>query len=127
MDGGAARSTKFPPGLAEWQKRRILRHVSENLGLSIRIENLASLAGLSVSYFSRRFRSSFGVAPGQYVRLGRLEHAKSLLRQTASPLCQIAVASGFSDQSHMSRAFQAVVGSTPARWRRDGEPNPAPD
>jgi transcriptional regulator GlxA family with amidase domain len=127
MDGAAARSTKLPPALAPWQKRRILRHVSENLGLSIPIEDLADLAGLSVSYFSRRFRSSFGVAPGRYLRLSRLEHAKSLLRQTASPLCQIAVASGFSDQSHMSRAFRAIVGSTPARWRRDGELDPASD
>jgi transcriptional regulator GlxA family with amidase domain len=126
MDGSAARSTKPPPELAPWQERKVVRHVSEHLGRSIRIQDLAGLAGLSIGHFSRRFRSSFGVAPRQYVLRRRLEHAKTLLRQTGSPLCQIALASGFCDQSHMSRTFHAFVGSTPTRWRRERASDPAP-
>ncbi len=127
MDASAARSTTPPPaGLAPWQERKVVRHVSEHLGRSIRTGDLAGLAGLGVGQFSRRFRGSFGVAPREYVIRSRLEHAKTLMRQTRSPLCQIALASGFSDQSHMSRTFQALVGSTPTRWRREQTADPAP-
>jgi AraC-like DNA-binding protein len=120
-----AKLTKPPPAkLAPWQERRVARHISEHFARSIRIADLAGLAGLSIGQFSRRFRDSFGVAPYGYVIRSRLEHAKTLLRQTGSPLCQIALASGFSDQSHMSRAFQAIVGSTPMRWRREQASDP---
>lgn len=111
-----------PAGLAPWQERKVLRHVGEHLGGPISNRDLAGLAGLSVGHFSRRFRGSFGVAPREYVIRSRLEHAKTLMRQTRSPLCQIALDSGFSDQAHLSRTFHAIVGSTPTRWRREQDP-----
>ena len=107
------------PGLAPWQERKVLRHLRDHLCRSIRNRDLARLVGLSTSQFSRRFRSSFGLAPRGYVIRSRLEHAKTLMRQTRSPLCQIALASGFADQSHLCRTFHALVGATPTRWRRE--------
>ena len=127
LDDNAARPVKSRPGgLAPWQERKILHHVSEHLGRSIQIRDLAGLTGLSVGHFSRRFRGSFGLTPRAYLIRRRLEYAKTLLIQTPSHLCQIALASGFSDQSHMSRTFQAIVGSTPTRWRRERAPHPTP-
>lgn len=107
------------PGLAPWQERKIMRYISEHLNRSIGNRELAELVGLSVNYFSRRFKSSFGVPPRDYVIRSRLERAKSLMRQTRSPLCQIALESGFCDQAHLSRTFHEIVGSTPRRWRRE--------
>ncbi len=112
--------------LAPWQERKILRYVGEHLCTPISNRDLADLAGLSASHFSRLFRSSFGVAPREYVIRNRLEHAKTLMRQTRSPLCQIALDSGFSDQAHMSRTFHAIVGSTPNQWRRAQAFEPGP-
>lgn len=120
MDVNAASPAKpLWRGLAPWQERKVLHHVDEHLGQSIQVRDLAGLAGLSDSQFTRRFRGSFGLAPREYLIRRRLEHAKSLLAHTRSPLCEIALASGFCDQSHMSRTFHAIVGSTPNCWRRE--------
>ena len=106
------------PELAPWQERKVLHHLDEHLCRAIRMKELASLAGLSPGQFARRFKSSFGLAPRQYLTRTRLDHAKVLMRQTQASLCEIALSSGFSDQAHMSRMFHAFVGDTPCRWRR---------
>jgi AraC family transcriptional regulator len=105
--------------LAPWQERKVLRYVEEHLGRPIRTPELASLVGLSISQFSRRFKGSFALAPREYMIRSRLDHAKALMRQSRAPLCEIALDSGFCDQAHMSRLFHAFVGETPRRWRRD--------
>ena len=104
--------------LAPWQERKVARHIREHLDQPIRVQDLAGLVGLSASYFSRRFRGSFGLAPRAYVIRSRLERAQSLMRQGRTPLCAIALDCGFCDQAHMSRLFHTVIGSTPSRWRR---------
>lgn len=96
-----------------------MRYVGQHLGRPIRTPELASLVGLSVSQFSRRFRSSFGFRPREYMIRTRLDHAKALMRQSPAPLCEIALDSGFCDQAHMSRLFHALVGDTPRRWRQE--------
>lgn len=113
-------------GLSPWQERKVLHHVGAQLGRPISNRALAGLTGLSVGHFSRRFRASFGVGPREYVMPSRLEYAKTLVRRTRCPLCEIALASGFCDQAHMPRAFRAVLDTTPARWRRQDVSNPAP-
>jgi AraC family transcriptional regulator len=95
-----------------------LRHIVEHLDQSIRNQDLAQTVGLGVTHFSRCFKGSFGVSPQGYVIRSRLERAKTLMRQSRSSLCQIALDSGFADQAHMSRLFRAMVGSPPNRWRR---------
>lgn len=104
--------------LTPWQERKVLRYVEEHLGRPIRTPELASLVGLSISQFSRRFRGSFGLPPREYMIRTRLDRAKALMRQSRAPLCEIALDSGFCDQAHMSRLFHAFVGDTPHRWRR---------
>jgi transcriptional regulator GlxA family with amidase domain len=116
---GAQPTKRSPTGLSPWQERKVLRYIEEHLSGAIRNRDLAEITGLSVGHFARRFRGSFGVSPHEYVIHSRLEHAKTLIRRTRSPLCQIALASGFSDQAHLSRTFHAMVGDTPTRWRRE--------
>ena len=115
---GEASSTRTS-GLAPWQERKVQRYVSEHFGRPIRTPELASLVGLSVSQFSRRFRGSFGFPPREYMIRIRLDRAKTLMRQSRAPLSEIALDSGFCDQAHMSRLFHALVGDTPRRWRRN--------
>lgn len=108
----------YRPELAPWQKRAVIGHIDGHLDQTIRIPDLAEIVGLSIGHFSRCFKGSFGVSPHDYVIRSRLERAKALMRQSRSPLSQIALDSGFADQAHMSRMFHAIVGSTPTRWRR---------
>ncbi|WP_413624214.1 helix-turn-helix domain-containing protein [Luteibacter sp. Lutesp34] len=105
-------------GLAPWQARRVAAHVDENLGYSITIDQLATIAGLSSSYFCRAFKDSFGDPPHAYIMRRRVERAQTLMLQTREPLSQIALACGLSDQAHLCNLFRRLVGQSPSQWRR---------
>ena len=51
--------------------------------------------------------------------LRRMERAKTLMLTTRDSLCQIALACGLCDQSHLNRLFRRVVGTSPWAWRRE--------
>ena len=83
--------------------------------------SLAELAGvvqLSVFHFTRKFRAEFGCPPHAYVMRKRIERAKAQLAKRDIPLKVVAANSGFSDQSHMTRLFQRLLGVTPAAYRK---------
>ncbi|MEL6325211.1 MAG: helix-turn-helix transcriptional regulator, partial [Pseudomonadota bacterium] len=61
---------------------------------------------------------SAGITPYQYVMRERLEEAKRLLRDTEWSLVDIAVATGFSSQSHFATTFKKSVKLTPLQYRR---------
>jgi AraC-like DNA-binding protein len=105
-------------GLAPWQARRVSSHVEENLGFAITIDHLATIAGLSSSYFCRAFKDTFGDPPHAYIMRRRVERAQTLMLQTREPLSQIALACGLSDQAHLCNLFRRLVGQSPSHWRR---------
>lgn len=105
-------------GLAPWQARRVASHVEENLGFAITIDHLATIAGLSSSYFCRAFKDTFGDPPHAYIMRRRVERAQTLMLQTREPLSQIALACGLSDQAHLCNLFRRLVGQSPSHWRR---------
>lgn len=80
---------------------------------------LAALIGLSPSYFGRVFKASTGTTPHRWLVNARVRRAQQILLETEASLVDVALASGFSDQSHLSRAFCGVTGQTPGAWRRD--------
>jgi AraC family transcriptional regulator len=104
--------------LAPWQAKKAAAHIEENLEFTIRIGDLAALTRLSTSYFSRAFKSTFGHTPRQFILDRRVARAQQTMLTTEDPLCGIALACGFSDQAHLSRAFRRSVGASPAQWRR---------
>jgi AraC family transcriptional regulator len=105
-------------GLAPWQIRKVSDYVSETLASRIHTSDCARLARLSVSHFSRAFKLSFGETLSRYIVRRRVERAQEMIVLTNAPLCQVALDCGFADQSHFSRLFSRVVGSSPAAWRR---------
>ena len=105
-------------GLAPWQLRRsqmfMLEHISEPISLQV----LADLSGISLTHFSRAFKSSTGASPYQWLIASRVEKAKDYLLEKAIPIAEIAVALGFCDQAHLTRTFSKMVGATPLAWQR---------
>jgi AraC-like DNA-binding protein len=71
-----------------------------------------------VSHFTRAFRKSFGVSPYRWLLERRIDYAKALLLTSDLPIANIALQSGFSDQSTFTRAFGRIVGDSPSRWKR---------
>jgi AraC family transcriptional regulator len=79
---------------------------------------LAKLVSFSKSHFSRAFKQSLGLPPMTYVKMRRIERAKTLMTSTNQQLTEIALICGFADQSHLNRSFRRVLGVSPGRWRR---------
>lgn len=104
--------------LSAAQKRRVADYVESRLAEPIDLASLASVAGLGLSSFSRRFRATFGCAPYGYVIERRIARARALVEAGEMPLKQIAPACGFNDQAHMTRAFRARLDVTPGALRR---------
>jgi len=95
-----------------------LVYVRENLDKEITLKRMASIAGMSESNFSRRFKASMKITPYQYVLQERLEEAKYMLRHLDMSLVHIAAATGFSSQSHFSTVFRKHTKLTPLQFRR---------
>ena len=113
-------------GLAPWQVLRTKAHVEANLDSTVRAGDLAAIARLSPGHFSRAFKGSLGVAPTAYIAGRRVARAQALMLTTNDPLCQIALACGFYDQSHLTRVFRRCAGASPRDWRRRHRDGVAP-
>ncbi|TAF24565.1 MAG: AraC family transcriptional regulator [Runella slithyformis] len=84
----------------------------QNLSAKIAVDDLASMLDLDKFKFIRLFKKCFGLSPISYLTLLRVEHSKLLLKQGAS-LVEVALESGFYDQSHYTNYFKHYVGVTP--------------
>ena len=105
-------------GLAPWQLRRACDFIETNLDADPSIADIAAECGLSSSYFAKAFKQATGSPPHAWLSMKRIERAKRLLKGTNVDLAEIALACGFVDQSHFSRAFAKHEGCSPGRWRR---------
>jgi transcriptional regulator of acetoin/glycerol metabolism len=103
----------LPPGAM----RRVREHVEVHLSESMDLAELAAIAGLSLFHFARAFKQSAGVTPHHYLVRRRIERAQEMLARSELPLSEIALATGFSDQSHLARHFRQMLGMTPGQFR----------
>src|SRR5690606_28765236 len=97
--------------------RRARRLADECFMQDLTLNELAATAGLSRFYFLRAFRREVGVPPHAYLTGRRIAAAKGLL-DGDQPLSEVALACGFYDQSHFTRAFKGATGVTPGQYRR---------
>ena len=105
-------------GLAPWQLRRVKELTEGHLGENFSLSALAKECSLSPSYFARAFRLSLGMPPHQWLLERRVALSKRLLLGPAQSLTDIADACGFADQSHLTKVFSRLMGTTPGAWKR---------
>jgi AraC-like DNA-binding protein len=86
-------------------------HYAENVSLS----QLTGLTSLSPFYLLRVFHHQIGFPPHEYQTQVRIARARKLIRNGLT-LSQVALETGFFDQSHLSRNFRRVVGMTPGQY-----------
>jgi AraC-like DNA-binding protein len=121
--GGVSRLEELTArGLAPWQMRRAAEMLREHLDGSVRLADLAHACRLSVSHFTRSFKASFGLSAHAWLIERRIDRAMELLADTRTSLIEVALQSGFSDQSAFTRTFHQAVGASPGRWRREHMP-----
>ncbi len=89
--------------------------IEAHLGSGITLDTLAAAGGRRRRHTIELFQQTYGVPPHRYLIGARIGAVKRRLRSGETP-AQAASACGFADQSHMTRHFRSIVGTTPARF-----------
>lgn len=110
---GSPRAAPIRGRLSQRQLRAVLDHIDANLDMTLRLEALAKVVGVSASHFKTLFRRATGAPPHRYVVRRRVERAVALIEAGALPLAQVALEAGFAHQSHLARAMRRTLGVTP--------------
>lgn len=103
--------------LTQAQMNKLNRHVEAHDG-RLHVADMASVVGLSESWFAHVFKQTTGRTPLQWLQARRIHQAQALLLGGTLTLAEVAVQLGFCDQAHLTKAFRQVSGETPAAWRR---------
>lgn len=102
------------PRIAGMVREFIHAHFHRQIYLS----ELANIAKLSEYHFCRMFKESFARTPQEYLTYIRIEQVKYSLSHSSHSLTEIALACGFSNQSHMGRYFKKQTGITPKAFQK---------
>ena len=108
------------PHLDDATLRRLLRArdlAHDCFDEPLSLEDLARAAGLSPTFFLRRFDAAFGATPHQYLTSVRLERARRLLARGAA-VTEVCFAVGFSSVGSFSSLFRKKLGVSPRDWQR---------
>lgn len=117
--GGPPSGPAAEPGrLPRLQSEALMVFVEDFLAHDIGLVDMAAVAGYSPDHFARLFRETFRATPYQYLLSRRVERAKTLLRDPSLSIAMIALACGFTSQSHLNAVFKRLTGVTPGRYRK---------
>ncbi|UCI07783.1 AraC family transcriptional regulator [Mesorhizobium sp. B1-1-8] len=105
-----------PTGKTAWRAAALARdYLEENAERPVRSDELEAITGLDRYALSRHFRATYSTSPHRFLLMRRLQRARRMIA-AGEPLAEIAIAAGFSDQSHFNRHFKKAFGLTPGRW-----------
>ncbi|NUK08283.1 AraC family transcriptional regulator [Streptomyces lunaelactis] len=96
--------------------RRLRELLDERLVEGIALDEAARIVQAHPAHLVRAFSSAYGIAPHQYLTSRRVDRARRLLLDGRPP-GDVAAATGFYDQSHLTRHFKRLVGVSPGRYR----------
>jgi AraC family transcriptional regulator len=107
------RTPRHPP---PWLTRAC-DHLRDNCAASVDLGALSRVLGIHPVHLTRTFRAFLHCTPGDYLRAWRLDRAAGALTVGKRSLAEIAVQTGFTDQSHLTRHFRRAYGVTPGAYR----------
>ncbi len=99
------------------QMAGVASYIQKNFRETIRIEDLARVANLSVSQFQRKFKRFYNVTPVQYINKLRIHEACEQLKNANLSITQIAFDCGFGSSSFFSTQFRQALNESPSTYR----------
>ena len=109
------RPTLKPVGKEPRYIKLIRDYLKSHYAGNVTLADLTLITNLSPFYLLRVFHNQVGVPPHEYQTQVRIAQARKLLRNGMS-ISQAALETGFFDQSHLSRNFKRIVGTTPGQY-----------
>ena len=91
----------------------IIEIMEAHLGEPLSLVDISRSVNLSRRQVERLFHKEMGRSPARYYLEIRLDRARHLLLQSALPIVEIAVASGFVSASHFSKCYRELYGRSP--------------
>lgn len=113
----ASRDT-IRPLPAQWLKR-IQDYLAAHCTEPLRLDTLCAEANLSRYHLIRSFKTATGMTPHARLLDLRINLARDMLKNTRLPFAEIALQTGFADQSHFIRSFKERVAVTPGQYRQN--------
>ena len=98
--------------------RTVDQYIRAHLAHDIGVTDIARAAGYSPNYFTKIFKQTLGMAPYKYLLNQRIHAVRDALH-TKARLADIAAATGFCNQEHMTRTFRKFNGISPSDYRRE--------
>ena len=98
---------------------RVLAYIRTNLSKRLTLPEVAQVAGMNSSYFSRCFKSKMGENFVDYMARLRVERAKEYLRCSPQSIDWVAEQCGYVNTSYFNAAFKRFTGTTPGAYRRE--------
>jgi AraC-like DNA-binding protein len=95
--------------------RKARAYIDEHYARGVSLNELAQHVALSPYYPLRAFSAEVGMPPYAYLESVRVRHAQRLI-ETGRPLSEVAIQTGYSSQSHMTRQFKNILGATPGQY-----------
>lgn len=96
---------------------QVLQYISEHFTEPLTLENTAHALGISRIHLSHIFSQQLRINFRQYINTLRIDRARTLLRDPACSISQIAFLCGYANQRTFHRAFMAQCGMTPGQFR----------
>lgn len=120
---GVAGIHRWSPGLPEPDfvspnLQKALGHIHQHFREQLKLADIAQVSGVAESTLSQHFSDELGTSVVRYIKRLRLQWAADRLRHSQTPIGELALEAGFSDQSHLTREFKDLTGETPASFRR---------
>lgn len=94
------------------------RYIYNNFRKPLTLEEVSSVASLSPTYFSKKFKLITGMGFKEYLNYVRLKHAQTALLTTDSSITDIALEYGFNDSNYFKDLFKKVYGKSPREYRK---------
>ncbi|WP_168120189.1 AraC family transcriptional regulator [Paenibacillus sp. HB172176] len=98
--------------------QRSIRYMHYHLHESITLPQLADIANLTPTSYSRKFKKTMGVSPIEYLTRSRVDEAKKRLTEEESSIKEISIQLGFNSEFYFSRVFKHTIGIAPQLYRR---------